>query len=104
MPPKAPSKPQTEGSTNFDPDQFFERWQKGEIGVPQDNDFQKCIIEAFDLRTNDTYVYRATAEVTIGQAQAYLNHGGEGRFLEWYRDEDGKQVGRLSTVQGHDLN
>ncbi|GAM85230.1 hypothetical protein ANO11243_032340 [Dothideomycetidae sp. 11243] len=91
MPPRVPKKPQTEGSFNFDPDAFLEKWEKGEIGIPKDNDFQKCIIRAFGLRSNDSYIYRATAEVTLAQAQAYLNHGGEGRLLEWYRDEEGKQ-------------
>ncbi|KAF2154418.1 hypothetical protein K461DRAFT_293066 [Myriangium duriaei CBS 260.36] len=93
MPPRIPKKPQTEGSFNFDPDQFLEKWEKGEYGVPKDsNDFQKCIARAFGLRANDSYIYRATAEVTLAQAQTYLNYGGQGRLLEWYRDEEGKQL------------
>ncbi|KAG8626057.1 hypothetical protein KVT40_006458 [Elsinoe batatas] len=92
MAPRIPKKPQTEGSFNFDPDQFFEKWEKGEIGAPDDNDFKKCISRAFGLRPNDTYKYKAIAEVTLDQAQTYLNYGDQGRLLEWYRDEEGKKL------------
>ncbi|PSK37303.1 hypothetical protein B9Z65_2045 [Elsinoe australis] len=91
MPPRIPKKPQTEGSFNFDPDFFFEKWAIGENGVPRDNDFQKCISRAFGLRSNDSYVYKAIAEVTLSQAQTYLNYGNQGRLLEWYRDEEGNK-------------
>lgn len=92
MPPRIPKKPQTEGSFNFDPDSFFEKWATGENGVPKDNDFQKCISRAFGLRSSDAYVYKAIAEVTLSQAQTYLNYGNQGRLLEWYRDEECNKV------------
>ncbi|PNS21024.1 5-formyltetrahydrofolate cyclo-ligase [Sphaceloma murrayae] len=92
MAPRIPKKPQTEGSFNFDPDQILEKWEKGEIGIPTNNDFRKCILRAFGLRANDTYVYKAIAEVTLEQAQVYLNYGDQGRLLEWYRDEEGNKL------------
>jgi len=93
MPSLIPQKAQTEGSSSFDPDKFFEAWSRGEIAVPNDDDFHKFVLNAFGLKSSDSFIYRATAEVTLAQAQAYLAHGGQGRLHEWYRDEEGEQVG-----------
>jgi len=89
---RIPQSPHTEGTSSFDPDKFFEAWAREEITAPYDNNFRKCIGQAFGLKPSDTYVYRATAEVTLLQAQTYLEYGGMGRLHEWYRDGEGKQV------------
>lgn len=96
-----PNKPQTDGSTTFDPDQFFEAWEQEKLTAPYDGDFRKFIIRAFGLKLNDTYIYTATAEVTLLQAQTYIEFGGQGRLHEWYKDEEGNQVSKSTH---HDLS
>ena len=86
------NKAQTEGSSTFDPDKFFDAWEKEEITAPYDNDIRKFILRSFGLRPSDTYIYTATAEVSLLQAQTYLEFGGQGRLHEWYKDETGTQV------------
>ena len=90
--PRTPAQPRTDGSSTFDPDRFFSAWATEELTAPYDNDFRKFIIKGFGLRPSDTYIYRATAEVTLLQAQTHLEFGGQGRLHEWYKDEEGKQV------------
>jgi hypothetical protein len=90
--PSIPQKAQTEGSATFDPEKFFEAWSKGDITPPYDNDFRKFIIRAFGLEPDDTYGYRATAEVTLLQAQTYVDFGRQGTLHKWYVDSDGAQV------------
>lgn len=92
MLPKLPTKPQTEGAPDFDAGELFSSWSSGRIGVPKDNDFAQCITNTFHLRLTDKYTYRAIAEVTLAQAQTYLNYGDQGKLLEWYRDESGAKV------------
>lgn len=82
----------TQGSSSFDPDAFFEAWAQETLTPPYDNDFRKFIIKAFGLRPDDSFVYRAVAEVTLLQAQTYLEFGGQGGLHGWYLDEEGKQV------------
>ena len=44
MPELIPKKPQTERSTTFDPDQFFDEWQSGEAQkLLYTNDFRKLL-------------------------------------------------------------
>jgi hypothetical protein len=90
--PRIPKKAQTEGSTTFEPDSFFESWRKEELTPPWDNDFRKFIIKSFGLSIRDTYVYRATAEVTLLQAQSYVDMGGQGMLHAWYVDDQGQRV------------
>jgi len=90
--PAIPQKAQTEGSTTFDPDGFFESWSKEEITPPYDNDFRKFIIRSFGLQLDDSYGYRASAEVTLLQAQTYVEFGRQGTLHKWYVDDEGKQV------------
>jgi len=101
MAPRFPKKPQTEGVLHFDPDQFFEDWEKNSESLAQDNDLQKCIQKAFGLSINDKYIYRAVAEVTLAEAQEYLNHGDQGRLLEWYRNADGSKVSYLPSTSSN---
>ena len=82
----------TQGSPSFDPDAFFEAWANETLTPPYDNDFRKFIIKAFGLKPNDDFVYRAIAEVTLLQAQTYLEFGGQGGLHGWYLDEEGKEV------------
>ncbi|GAB7356766.1 hypothetical protein MBLNU459_g7662t1 [Dothideomycetes sp. NU459] len=87
--PRIPNVAQTEGSATFDPDKFFAAWEKEEVTAPYDNDFRKFIIRAFGLKPTDTYVYTAVAEVSLLQAQTYLEFGGQGGLHGWYKDTDG---------------
>ncbi len=89
-----PRKPQTEGSTTFDPEKFFDAWQKEELTAPHDNDFRKFIIKSFGLRVSDQYGYRATTEVTLQGAQSHVDAGGANGLHAWYRDAEGKPVSR----------
>jgi hypothetical protein len=82
----------TQGSPSFDPDAFFDAWAQETLTPPYDNDFRKFIIKAFGLRGDDSFVYRAVAEVTLLQAQTYLEFGGQGGLHGWYRDGEGKEV------------
>ncbi|CAK3977121.1 hypothetical protein DOTSEDRAFT_50577 [Lecanosticta acicola] len=84
-----PRQAQTEGSTTFDPDKFFDDWPAGEA-LLYSNDFRKCILKAFGLDIRDDYVYRAVAEVTLLQAQTYIEFGAQGGLHAWYRDAEGQ--------------
>lgn len=87
-----PQRVETQGSTTFDSDKFFDAWTKEEITPPYDNDFRKFIIRAFGLKPDDAFVYRAIAEVTLLQAQTYLEFGGQGGLHKWYVDSEGNEV------------
>lgn len=92
MPP-IPDKPRTEDSTTFSPNAFFTAWSKEELTAPYDGDFRKFICRAFGLPPTDIYGYKGgPAEVTLLQAQTYVEFGGMGRLHEWYKDDEGKQV------------
>ncbi|KAI5255260.1 hypothetical protein E4T42_01916 [Aureobasidium subglaciale] len=88
--PAIPDRAQTEDSSSFSPDAYFEAWEKGEITAPYDNDFRKFILTTFGLSEDDTYTYAAVAEVTLLQAQTYVEYGGQGGLHAWYRDDEGK--------------
>jgi hypothetical protein len=90
--PAIPDKAQTEDSSSFSPDAYFEAWEKGDITAPYDNDFRKFILTTFGLPHDDTYTYAAVAEVTLLQAQTYVEFGGQGGLHAWYRDNEGKPV------------
>lgn len=86
-------------SSTFQPDDFFERWSKGEIGAPKGaGDFRRAIIQCFDLGPDDQYVYHAIASVTLEQIQTAVNHGGKFRLHAWYQDANGKEVYPNDTV------
>lgn len=88
-----PERPQTEGSTTFEPDKFFEEWKHEEaLQLLYNNDFRKFILKAFGLHFRDDYVYRATAEVTLLQAQTYIEFGAQGGLHAWYRDAQNQAV------------
>ncbi|KAK6004431.1 hypothetical protein QM012_008293 [Aureobasidium pullulans] len=90
--PTIPDRAQTEDSTTFSPDAYFDAWEKGEITAPYDNDFRKFILTTFGLPQDDTYTYAAVAEVTLLQAQTYVEFGGQGGLHAWYRDDQGKPL------------
>ncbi|KAH0279686.1 hypothetical protein KCU91_g1546, partial [Aureobasidium melanogenum] len=90
--PTIPDRAQTEDSTSFSPDAYFDAWAKGEITAPYDNDFRKFILTTFGLPHDDTYTYAAVAEVTLLQAQTYVEFGGQGGLHAWYRDDQGKPL------------
>ena len=90
--PAIPDRAQTEDSTSFSPDAYFDAWEKGDITAPIDNDFAKFILTTFGLPQDDDYTYAAVAEVTLVQAQKYIEHGGQGGLHAWYRDDQGKPV------------
>jgi hypothetical protein len=82
-------------STGFDPALFFDSWAARSLKIlPQDNDLQTSIIQAFGLKDSDDYIYHATASVTLAQVQHALNSGAgkDGILHAWYKDSEGKQV------------
>ncbi len=93
---QVPKQAQTDGSSAFEPDSFFEAWRKEEIGPPYDNNLRRFIIRAFGLPIDDDYGYRATTEVTLLQAQTHVEFGAQGSLHAWYKDEAGQEV-RLHT-------
>ncbi|KAK5112223.1 hypothetical protein LTR62_004384 [Meristemomyces frigidus] len=89
--PTIPRQAQTEDSTTFDPDKYFDAWGKEEITPPYDNDFRKFIIKTFGLSVRDDYGYMAqNAEVTLLSAQTYIECGGQNGLHGWYRDAEGQ--------------
>lgn len=48
--------------------------------------------KTFGLQPSDTFGYKATAEVTLLQAQTYLEYGGQGGLHAWYRDDEGNPI------------
>lgn len=106
--PRIPQKAQTEGSTTFDPNKFFEAWAKEKLTPPYDNNFRRFIIRSFGLPLSDTYGYQATTEVTLLQAQTHIEFGAQGGLHAWYKDEDGQEVSmsrssnsRLNLIPKH---
>jgi hypothetical protein len=92
MPPRKQQNPRTIGSASFEPGAFFSSWN-AQSSVPQsDSEFRTSIINAFNLKASDDYVYRATAEVTLSQVQVAINHGNAGGLKAWYLYDDGVQV------------
>lgn len=94
--PRVPKKARTDGSTTFEPDTFFDSWAKEEITPPYHGDFRRFIIKSFGLQLDDDYGYQATTEVSLLQAQTYLEFGAQGGLHGWYRDENGDEVGLIS--------
>ena len=90
--PAIPDRAQTEDSTSFSPDAYFDTWEKGDIPGLYDNNFRKFILTTFGLPQDDTYTYAAVAEVTLLQAQTYVEFGGQGGLHAWYKDDEGKPV------------
>nr|POE94462.1 hypothetical protein CFP56_16702 [Quercus suber] len=93
--PAIPQRFQTEGSSTFSPDDFFTHWADESLTPPYDNDFRKFIIRAFGLTPRDDYGYAAVSEVTLLQAQTYVEWGAQGGMHGWYREEspdDGKKL------------
>lgn len=82
----------TGGSSHFEPDLFFETWNKGLKSVPDNDSFRSCIISMFELPHNDSYVYHATASVTLSQVQEAIKYGGKAGLHAWYLDDQGKSV------------
>lgn len=89
------SKARTIGAVGFDPDAFFDIWNKEQLVL--ENNFKSSFIKTFDLPQNDTYVYHAIASVTLDQVQQAVDHGGEALLHAWYRDLDGKSVWSTET-------
>jgi len=92
MPP-IPKKPQTEDSTTFDPDKYFEAWSTNEFTPPYDNNFRRFFIRTFGLPIRDDYGYMAQqAEVTLLHAQTCVEVGRQGGLHNWYKDAEGQVV------------
>ncbi|KAF2101170.1 hypothetical protein NA57DRAFT_35882 [Rhizodiscina lignyota] len=88
MPPKR-TKPHTVGSASFDPDKFFDEWTSER--APQGNNLQTAVIDAFNLKSTDDYVYHAIASVTLPQVQSAINHGASNGMHAWYLYDDAKK-------------
>lgn len=82
----------TKGSSNFESDALFEAWSKDERNLPENDDLKSSIISTFNLPHNDSYVYHATASVTLSQVQEAINHGSKDGLHAWYLDDEGKAV------------
>jgi hypothetical protein len=89
MPPP-PRGAYAEGSSFFDPDDFFRSWDASL--VPQNNDLRSAINKAFNLLPTDDYVYHATASLSLAQVQVAIDNGNKNGLLAWYREENGEQV------------
>ena len=85
-------KARTKGSSHFEPDVLFEAWAPPQKALPEDNDFKSSIISTFNLPQNDSYVYHATASVTLSQVQGAVDHGGKSGLHAWYLNEEGVPV------------
>ena len=81
----------TTGSALFDPDAFFERWAS-EPKLPKGSDLRSSVTKAFDLPSNDHYIYHAIAGVTLAEVQQAISGGGQHGLHAWYLDGDGKPV------------
>ena len=88
----------TEGSSQFDPGDFFNAWENGQKTLPEDNGLRTSILSTFHLAPSDDYVYHATASVTLAQVQMAINHGGESGLHAWYIDDEGKQVSLPTAI------
>lgn len=82
---------------SFDPAAFFSQWDD-KLFVPSPENgasFKDCIIKAFNLPSDDSFVYQAHGVTTLELTQKAINgkraHGLHG----WYHDEEGKPVCRL---------
>ena len=60
--------------------------------LPKENDLRSSIIAAFNLSSNDSYVYHAIASVTLAQVQEAIAVGGEHELHAWYLDDSGEPV------------
>lgn len=81
----------TLSTAHFDPDAFFDGWDSTRT-PPDGNDLRSSIIRAFDLPSDDHYVYRAIASITLGDVQRAIGCGAQHGLHAWYLDEDGKPV------------
>ena len=84
-------KARTQGSARFDPDAFFERWASTR-SLPEGNNLWSSIIAAFDLPSNDHYVYYAIASVTLADVQQAIAAGDQHGLHAWYMDDSDKLV------------
>ena len=98
----APKPPYTIDAPKFDPDNFIDQWSKSELGAPKDDDhdLETAIRRAFSLPTKDSYVYHATASVTLAQVQKVIAAGSQHGLHAWYRDDEWKEV---NTIIGSHL-
>ncbi|KAB8342776.1 hypothetical protein FH972_022374 [Carpinus fangiana] len=84
-----------DSSKSWDPKKFILEWEKdsGAIVKPLgDNDLETSIKKAFALKWSDSYVYHATASVTLHQVQIAINAGDKHGMHAWYVDDEGKQA------------
>lgn len=90
--------PWTKGSARFDPDVLFEKWDRGQKTLPNENDLRSSIISTFELTPHDNYVYHAIASVTLAQAQTAIHHGAGSGLHAWYHDSMEHAVSRSSLL------
>lgn len=88
----------TKGASQFEPDALFDAWSKGQKSLPENDDLKSSIISTFNLPHNDSYVYHATASVTLSQVQEAINHGGQAGLHAWYPDEEGNPMSSCLNI------
>ncbi|KAF2014180.1 hypothetical protein BU24DRAFT_492878 [Aaosphaeria arxii CBS 175.79] len=78
----------------FDADAFIQKWsQSNGAYIPSPGkSFRQCIIEAFDLPSDDKWVYRAQGETTLDITQRAIDAKRRNGMHNWYHDEDGKPI------------
>ena len=81
----------TTGSVGFEPDSFLEKWTASKP-LPEQDNLRASITKAFDLPSNDHYVYHAVASVTLSQVQEAIRVGSEHGLHAWYLDDNGESV------------
>ena len=91
MMPGAQRKARTTGSAQWNPDKFFDEWDKIKQ-LPKHDDLRTSIIKAFNLSERDSYVYHAIASVTLAQVQEGINSGSAHGLHAWYLDNDNNPV------------
>ena len=85
-------KPYTTGAVQFDPDMFFNSWPARPSSLFEYDNFRHAVITSFELPHNDSFIYHATASVSLAQVQQAISHGGDAGLHAWYLNEQGELV------------
>ncbi|KAL9050823.1 MAG: hypothetical protein Q9162_006410 [Coniocarpon cinnabarinum] len=77
-----------QGSSSFEPDGLFARLDDGFDPRPdaKSSDLRTAIRTCFSLPASDSYVYHATASVTLDQVQQAVKAGRQHGLHDWYPD------------------
>lgn len=98
--PKPVIAPYTVGAPRFSPELFFENPElfKDIHEYLRSNDLRSALHKAFSIPQNDSYVYHATASVTLSQVQTAIHAGPTHGLHDWYLDTEGHPVPHPSAA------